>query len=109
MTLEEIEKAYEAATPGPWAVDPQGLGAVGHVATNDGESVCQTQPRLEWVNDYEMMIDGRNRNAQLIVAAVNNLPKLLEVAKAARGILEAHPSKRSLKAPALRKALEALS
>lgn len=86
MTIEELKQALEAATPLPWAVDPQNLGAVGHVATNNGASVCQTQERPEWAGDRKAMIEGRNRNAHLIVAAVNNLPALLKVVEAAKDL-----------------------
>lgn len=102
MSIEELKQAIEAATPGPWitAADPSHYDSQSEIyRVEDGEFVASTGGK--W--------DTLEANARLIVEAVNNLPALLKVAEAARGMLEAHPSKRSLKAPALRKALEELN
>ena len=100
--LAEIKAALEAATPGPWEVD---------ASSDYGTAVCENGNSFiaAWTRSMHRQNYPHRANARLIVEAVNNLPKLLKVAEAARGMLEAHPSKRSLKAPALRKALEELN
>ena len=77
MTIEELKQAYEAATPGPWSwradinagewnLSPGVLIASETDGTRGGDEIDQA-------------------NARLIVAAVNNLPKLLKVVEAAQG------------------------
>lgn len=86
MSLSRIRAELEAATPGPWVgvIKPNGKGAglVGAKAKRGmGEQGC-----IAVVNS----IPGgpeRIANTKLIVAAVNALPALLDVAEAAQQVL----------------------
>ena len=61
-------------TPGPWANDPNGTGAVGDISTADGE-LCVAQ--AQQTSPSGRPDPARDANARLIAAA----PELLEALK----------------------------
>ena len=78
MTIEELKQAYEAATPGPWGQNP--FTPI-NIQLKSGLTICSMAAATARTEDgfqAELLA-----NAHLIVAAVNNLPKLLKVAEAA--------------------------
>ena len=77
MTIEELKQALEAATPGPWEIFETGTWP----ETNHFYGIGATKPGngCYAVAAIEGWTKGEHPNARLIVAAVNNLPKLLKV------------------------------
>lgn len=69
MTLEEIEKLCEEATPGPWQ--------------NEYSLVNGIEGRIASVDSIVPYRDKIDINAKFIAASRNLMPKLLAVAKAA--------------------------
>ena len=104
--LEELKRALEAATPGPWRQNP--FTPI-NVQLKSGLTICSmaaATAKTEYGFKAELVA-----NARLIVEAVNNLPKLLEVAQAAEKAL-AYPAEDEMRMRAqhpLRKALEELN
>lgn len=80
MTIEELKQALEAATPGPWEIFETGTWP----ETNHFYGIGATKPGngCYAVAAIEGWTKGEHPNARLIVAAVNNLPRLLKVAEA---------------------------
>jgi hypothetical protein len=101
MNIEELKQTLEAATPGPWttAADPSHYDSQSEIyRVEDGEFVASTGGKWGTLE----------ANARLIVAAVNNLPRLLKVVEAAEKAL-ACPAEDEMRMRAqqpLRKALE---
>lgn len=69
--IERLRALLAAATPGPWRADSD--GRVLAVASADDDFLVATC----WTSRYDL-------DAELIASAVNALPALLEIAKAAR-------------------------
>lgn len=83
MTISNLRALIEKATPGPWAWDSPanwcGISDRVAPAANMGQ-VIATVDTSGW---------GKRRgntNSALIVAAVNNLPSLLDIAEAVRAV-----------------------
>lgn len=83
MTISNLRALIEKATPGPWAWDSPanwcGISDRVAPAANMGQ-VIATVDTSGW---------GKRRgntNSALIVAAVNNLPSLLDIAEAVRAL-----------------------
>jgi len=109
MTVEELKQALEAATPGPFACDPLDIGLVGNVSTVDGDPFAMTSERPERAGDVVRQKQQRQANARLIVAAVNNLPKLVAVAEAAENAVDGARPCLGADLDALAKAIEELN
>lgn len=86
MTIEELKQALDAATPGPlfteWSEVSEAL-----------EITCEARKGVVGIAQIETGFSEdfdaeQKANARLIVEAVNNLPKLLKVAEAARTMLD---------------------
>lgn len=73
MTLDELEKLCNEATPGPWRV----ASGDWRVVNFNHYPVCGTSN----------VIGDDESNADFIAAARTYLPKLIDVAKAAEGLL----------------------
>lgn len=78
MTLEEIEKLCEEATPGPWELDEYQLFSttVDPMRIN-GDGLVMNMPGINKPNEHD---------AKFIAASRALIPKLLEVAKAAKNL-----------------------
>lgn len=77
MKIEELRRLEKAATPVPWVYYSTGFvdGPLG------SGHICQT-----WNKDFL----NAEANGDLIAAARNALPKLLDVARAAKELIEAN-------------------
>lgn len=89
MTIEELKQALEAATPGPW--EQLQLGDM-----SDPYAGLKIKPLMGVLTIASLDLDDapvedynreQRANARLIVEAVNNLPALLKVARAAQAYM----------------------
>lgn len=78
--LAELERLHEAATPGPWEVNPF-LAQIDAFAGGEPLPVC----RMLWPTEERTEAETL-ANTELIALTRNALPALLEVAKAARDL-----------------------
>lgn len=88
-TIEKLEKALTRATPPPWVkwvghanivAGPVDENTRGHITGGRGE--------IATCDDLDFGERRAECNTRLIVAAVNALPALLRVAKAAKDIMD---------------------
>ena len=77
-SLVSLWAALNKATPGPWEARDDDAELL--VTDTNGMDICRV--------DYAPFEDGRHEDAALIVAAVNALPALLDIAQAAQAFLE---------------------
>jgi hypothetical protein len=77
VVIAELRRLLAEGTPGPWQAEPD--GAIGYQTVGD-----EGQPVTDLVADTWNSHDKQYENAALIVAAVNALPRLLDVVEAAR-------------------------
>lgn len=83
MKLDEIERLCLEATPGPWKIwgmdvlcDP-----IGNSDLNDGKLIAKT---------FDPYRGERTYNTHFIAASRTLMPKLLEVAKQAKQLIQRH-------------------
>ena len=108
MTIEELKKALEAATPGPWEWYHDKGGDYGAIQLAECW-MLRPGVLIADATDGTPGGDAIDRaNARLIVEAVNNLPKLLKVVEAAQTMLVTFELGCTEDAP-LRTALEELN
>jgi len=91
--IDDLEAKLAAATPGPWLADvttPDDVVIWGpEGSAGDGDSTFILNVGSTRVSRVGVAFDADARNAVLIAAAVNALPALLAVVKAAQRVQDA--------------------
>lgn len=85
--LEELRQLREAGTPGPWRYDGGWPTIRAEASTYYGEFIAEVHKSNHGPEPAQ-----DRPNAALIVAAVNALPALLDIAEAAAAHIEADPN-----------------
>ncbi len=85
--IDEIEKRAEAATPGPWVLDPRGGGLIrGGALVHKARGSGQPQLFLAMAHEDEAA-EGQQKNAAFVAAARTDIPALIADLRAARELL----------------------
>lgn len=88
MTIEEIEKLCNKATPGPWYYDSGNMQVESHrtdLYRLPIVDIASISERREWAEEHEIKDSwDRDDDGDFIAAARILMPKLLAVAKAAK-------------------------